>query len=303
MALGILFSLLSAASFSTSAIFAKLGYAQGLSVSQFLQLRFTLAGPLMLVFLLIKDRSLPSLSRSLVLKGLLLGGILYGIQSSCYYNALVYIPASSTSLILYLYPVSVAVLARVFLGQALGRPAVAALATVALGCSLVFFDAFQRSLEPLGLALAFGASATYSIYFVILQVAVRREQALTLTFYVILFAALTFNILGEPSYLLRIDRVGLTYGGGLALFSTVLGLAFLYLAVERLDSAHAAVIFTFEPISVVILSRIVLNERIAVWQIGGMILIVSGIVIRNLYPLRGSPPAQAVQGPSPKRAG
>ena len=48
-----------AACFSSSAIFAKLGYAQGLTAGQILQLRFTLAVPLMLLLLLIKERSLP----------------------------------------------------------------------------------------------------------------------------------------------------------------------------------------------------------------------------------------------------
>ena len=147
-----------------------------------------------------------------------------------------------------------ALLARFFLGQSLGRAALLSLAVVATGCGLVFFDAFRRSLDPLGLALAFGASATYSFYFVILQVAVAKGAAPDPDLLRDPLRRLTFNILGEPAYLLRIDRVGLTYGGGLALFSTVMGLAFLYLGVERLDSAHAAVIFTFEPISVVILS-------------------------------------------------
>ncbi len=282
MALGVLLSLLAAASFSTSAIFAKLAYAAGLNVGQILQLRFTLAVPLMILFLLIKDRTLPNFSRSLVLKGILLGGMLYGIQSSCYYNALLYIPASTASLILYFYPVAVAIMAKLFFKQAIGRVGALALAIVAAGCGLVFFDAFQRSLEPLGLILAFGASATYSCYLIALQVAVRNERPLILTFHVILFAALTFNLLGDSSYLLHIDRPGLIFGGGLALFSTIMGLGFLYLAVDRLGSAHAAVIFTFEPILVVALSRIVLNERIVVWQIAGMILIIAGIIIKNL---------------------
>lgn len=301
MALGVILSLLSAACFSTSAIIAKLGFAQGLTPGQALQFRFSLAVPLMLLLLLVKDRALPPLSRSLVLKGIVLGGILYGIQSSFFYNALLHIPAATTSLILYLYPVTVAILARIVYRQPISRSAAAALATVALGCGLVFFDAFRRSLDPLGLALAFGSSATYSVYLIILQGAVKNERPLVLTFYVILFAALTFNLLGDPSALLRIGRVGLIYGGGLALFPTVLGLGFLYLAVDRLGSAHAAVVFTFEPISVVALSRIVLGERIVFWQVVGMAFIVGGIVIRNLYAARsGAGPQPA---PGPKRPG
>ncbi len=291
MTLGIVFSLLSAISFSTSAILAKLGYAQGLTVSQVLQLRFTLAVPLILLLILLRDRALPRVSLSLILKGLLLGGILYGIQSSCYYNALVHIPASTASLVLYLYPVTVALLARLFFGQRIGRKGFLALVTVVAGCALVFFDAFQRRLEPLGLALAFGAMATYSFYFVALQAAVKNERPMILTFFVIVFAAVSFNILGDPSYLLRISRPGWIYGGSLALFSTVMGLAFLYLAVERLGSAHAAVIFTVEPISVVTLSWLVLHEKIAAWQVAGMVLIVSGIVIKNLVVARKAGPA------------
>ena len=293
MALGVVLSLLSAVCFSTSAILAKLGYAQGLTVIQVLQLRFTLAVPLILVLLLIRDRRLPRVSPALVLKGLLLGGILYGIQSSCYYNALLHIPASTASLVLYLYPVVVALLARLFFppedrpgrGPGPGH-----------GGGRVRTGLFRRLSEKPGaggpgpgfrghgqLFLLHGGPAGGG----------QKRAAHGPDLFVIVFAAVTFNLAGEPSYLLRISRPGWIYGGGLALFSTVMGLGFLYLAVERLGSAHAAVIFTVEPISVVTLSWLILHERIAAWQVAGMILIVAGIVIKNLLAAGRSGPVRA----------
>lgn len=280
--IGGLLAVLSAVCFSTSAIFAKLGFSIGLAPGQLLQLRFTYALPLLAGFILFKDRRALSFRPRLLLIGLILGAVCYSLQSSLYYHALTRIPASTAALILYFYPVAVALLARPIYNLRLDRPAWAALGLVVVGCSLVFYDAFRRSLDPTGLGLAAGAMVTYSFYLIMVQTAVKKERPLALSFHVSLGAALVFNLLGRPADLWSITGWGLVYASGLALISTCLGLTLLYMAIDRLGSAHVAVFSAFEPISILILSYFLLGEHVVAWQMIGAGLIVGGIVLKNL---------------------
>ncbi len=283
---GIVLAVLAALGFSCSAIIAKLAFKDGFSPGLLLQLRFGLAVPFFIIFLLFKDRSLLIPSWPLIYKALLLGGVIYGLQSSFYYRGLTHIPASTAALILYFYPVVVAVLARLFFKQRIKPSSALSLALVVGGCCLVFVDAFQRELEITGLLYAAGAMLTYSFYMNLVQIAVRGERPLQLSFFVVVFAAITFNLLNGPAEFLKIDAAGLLYGGSLALICTVFSVACIYGAIERLGSANAAIFSTLEPVAVVTLSYLVLGEHVVVWQVLGTVFIVAGMIITNLA-LRG----------------
>src|SRR5207244_2262125 len=58
-------------------------------------------------------------------------GVLYVAQSACFFGSLRTVPAAVTSILLYTYPVVVALLARALLGEALGAVGTCALVAAA----------------------------------------------------------------------------------------------------------------------------------------------------------------------------
>lgn len=284
---GLVFALISAAGFGMLSIVAKLAYSHGLTAYELLQIRFTLAVPMMALVLLIKDPSLLKPSWPLLAKTGLLGGVFYGIQSGTFFIGLNYIPAATAALILCFYPVYVAILSWIFLKQRLDRMGIIATLLVLGGCGLVFYDAFLRSFQWLGVLLAMTATLAFSFYLVLTQVFLRKETALGATFYVIVFAALTFNLLAGPDKWLDYDPDSIIYGGIIGLVSTVMAISLLFLAIERIGSTYTSIFSTFEPVCALTAAWLVLDEVIVFWQLAGMSLVIVGIILPNWKGIKG----------------
>ena len=280
---GLVYAVLSAGCFGTLPIFGKLGYGLGLKTWEIVQYRF-LAGALILLFYTAATR--PGLLRvgwRTLGKAALLGTCIYPIQSLCFMGSLAYVPAATTSLILYLYPLAVTLAAAALGRTRINRVVGFSLLLVLAGCGLVFYDAFAREMAPQGVVLALGAMLTYSVYLTLVQSFLRGEQARSLTLYVILFAALFFNLTGGLGPLRALDGTRLALAAGMGLVSSALAVSLLFAAVERVGSAMASIFSSFEPVATLALAALVLGEPVALPQVGGMACIVAGIALPNLH--------------------
>ncbi len=282
---GLCYSVISAVCFGMIAVLAKLGYGLGLDAPTMLQQRFGFGALLLLAWLALRRPSLLRPTPRLLAKAALLGSI-YLVQSSLFFLALERLPASTTALVFYLYPVAVTLLAVPLLGQRLDRCAVASLALVMGGCGLVFHDAFSKGLSGPGLMLALGAMAVFSGYLLLVQFLLRGEEPLRATFYVILFTALGFTLWNGPQGLLEADPRRLGLGLVLGLVPTALAISLLYAAIERVGSAWTSIFSTFEPVATLTAAHLLLAEDVALVQLGGAALIVAGIVLPNARLLR-----------------
>ncbi|MEW5772381.1 MAG: DMT family transporter [Thermodesulfobacteriota bacterium] len=280
---GLVYAVLSACCFGTLAIFGKLGYGLGLATWEIIQYRF-LAGALILLGYTAATR--PDLLRvgpRTLAKAALLGICVYPVQSLCFMGSLAHVPAATTSLILYIYPLAVTLAAAALGRTRINRVVGVSLFLVLAGSALVFYDAFARDMSARGVLLALGAMLTYSTYLTLVQAFLRGEKARSLTLYVILFAALFFNLAGGPGPLLALDGPRLALAAGMGLVSTVLAVSLLFASVELVGSAMASIFSSFEPVATLILAALVLGEPVALPQLGGMACIVAGIALPNLH--------------------
>lgn len=282
MYLGLLFALLSSVCFGIMAVLAKLSYADGLDGLGLQQIRYTLAVPIMALMLGVWKPRLLLPSKSVLLKAVIMGGVLCGIQCPTYFIGVETIPASSASLIVSFYPVTTALLAAYFLGQRIDLATGTAIGLVLAGCALVFLDAFSRPIELKGALLVVISTLTYSVYLVFGQVALRNENPLRATFWVIVMTAVSLNLLAGPGRWSGYDLNDIYWGAVFGLVCSVLGISFLYLALEKVGSAHVAIFASLDPVIGVTGAALVLGEKVVAWQIAGMFLIVTGIILPNL---------------------
>jgi drug/metabolite transporter (DMT)-like permease len=283
---GLIYALISACSFASMAILVKLGYHAGMDGAEMMSYRFTYAAMLLLVVLLIKDRSLLRISHKRLLGCLFLGLVIYWLQTTCFVRALATIPASTTALVLYVHPVVVTLMSAVFFKMKIDRVVALSLTLVIVGCCLVFYDAFLKSVDAAGLLYATGAMVFFSIYLVLVQILLKGLKPLTATFYVMLFASVAFNITaavqGAPLAWLWPNVDTFLIGFALGVFPGVIAVAFLYLAIEKIGSAYTCIFSSIEPVMTLAAAALFLGENIFFLQIGGAALIVVGIVIPNL---------------------
>ena len=207
--LGVLLIMLSAFGFGLMPIFATYAYAGGVNVPTLLFLRFSLAAICLFAYLCWR-RTVWRLRRRELLSLLFLGAVLYTLQSTFYFSAVRYIPASLAALILYLYPVFVAGLAvwleKEHLSLHTVLPAILSLTGIAvvLGAPLGDVDGF-------GVLLAFGAAIVYSVYITLGRRVVAAVSPLMTSAIISAFAALSFLLFGLADSSLQFAFSGATW--------------------------------------------------------------------------------------------
>ena len=65
----------------------------------------------------------------------------------------------------------------------------------------------------------------------------------------------------------------------MAIFSTVIAILFLFEGIKRIGASQAAIIKTIEPMVTVVMSALVLGDRMSLPQLIGGALIIIGIVV------------------------
>jgi drug/metabolite transporter (DMT)-like permease len=283
---GAVYAILSAAGYGALAILGKLAYARGMGAWDIIQVRFLFGVALLLVHAAVFSPGVLRARPRTLAKAALLGFAVYPVQSLCFMSSLQYVPAATSSLVLYLYPMVVAGIAMALGRVRLDRVLAGSLALSAVGAGLVFSDAFAREMAPRGVILALGAMLAYSCYLTLAQTVLRGENPRTVSVYVLLFAALFFNLFGRGEAVLGLDGYGLLLALGLGLIPTALAVSFLFKAVEAVGSAHVAVFSSFEPVATVFLAWAVLGEPLAWPQLTGMAAIVAGVALPGLALLR-----------------
>ncbi len=286
MVQGFLYAIISACCLGTLAIFAKTGLAMGMAPMQIVQYRFTFGAIILFSWLAITRPELLKIRRSGLLKAMVLGVCVYPFQSWFFIKALQYIPAATTSLIYYLYPLLTTLIAVVFMGLRPGRAVVYSLSLILAGCGLVFYNAFAQAVDPRGIWYALICMTTFSIYLTLVQLFTRNDDAKRISVWVILFMAVTCSLISSPLTILDQPLKGWGIALGLGFIPTALAISLLYRAVESIGSAYAAMFSTIEPVTTVLLAAFILDETVDTIQIAGMVLIIAGIVTPNLHLLR-----------------
>lgn len=168
-ATGILLVLVSAAAFGSVALFVKPLYAAGMTVLVLLAWRFITAALVSWGYLLVSSRrraSLRLLTRRRAVILLLLGTLYVG-NSFTYIAALEVVPISLNSIIAYLYPAIVAVMALRLVRRLEGRRAYVALSLSLVGVALALGGVPSGEMPPLwGLALSFANPFIYATWIV-----------------------------------------------------------------------------------------------------------------------------------------
>jgi drug/metabolite transporter (DMT)-like permease len=275
---------LSAAGFSTLAILAKLAYAQGMSLIGILSLRFGGAAVLLVAFLLLRRTRLYfGFRRSVPL--FLLGAVGYAVQASLYVGSLQRIPASVAGLLLYSYPVFVALLAWVFNHRRPSRREWAAMGLALIGVTLTTGPVGNVGrLDALGLGLVLSSAVWYAGYILVSERIVRRAGALVSTAWITLGAFSTFTVAGWVTRSLpgALTPAAGWVMAGMVLFSTILPIGTFLAGMVRVGPTAASLLSTLEPVFTVLLAAWFLAEGLTASQLAGGGLVLAAAVVLSL---------------------
>jgi drug/metabolite transporter (DMT)-like permease len=295
---GILYVVASGLCFGCMPIFARMAFASGIDVPSLLLLRFAIASACMWGLFAREGLALP---RGRVLAVLVaMGALGYAGQAFCYFYAITMASVGLVSLLLYLYPALVAILARIVFGHRLSWVQVAAVAIALAGSALTIGRAGDG--KPLGIALALLAAGIYSAYILTgsrIPVAVSPTAS---TAVITSAATLIFAGLAAAKGLhLPASVAGWGWVLAVALVSTVLAILFFFKGLERVGPVRASVYSTVELMCTLGLAAALLGEPLTVARVGGGVLIVAAVVLLAREELRSSPAAAAATPPALRR--
>jgi drug/metabolite transporter (DMT)-like permease len=275
---GISLVAVSAASFGTLAIFGRYAYAEGMDVLTILFLRFSLSAVVMVALLLSRRQTVP---RGPILMQLLgMGAIGYVGQAFSYFTALKYASAGLVALLLYLYPLFVAILSAVLLHTHITRAKRLALALALAGTALTVGP---QGGQILGALLAISAAAIYSVYIIVGSQVMKQVSAIQSSTVIFAAAGAVFGLLmAANGPHLPTTGTGWAVVGSTVLIATVLPVVTFLAGLERIGPTNAAMLSTLEPVVTVLLAAWLLGEGLQqITLLGGGLILIAVVLVTH----------------------
>jgi drug/metabolite transporter (DMT)-like permease len=280
---------ISAAGFASLSILGKLALELGLNLVTILSLRFGLAALLLALSLKVIMRRRLFFGWRVTIPLILLGSIGYAGQSALYFASLERNPASITSLLLYVYPVFVALLSWVLHRNSPSRREVSAMIIASAGVLFTLSDdvsrlSFDSSVDPLGVFLVLASAAWYAVYIVISDRFVHSVGPWVSTTWITFGAGGSFLMMGLTTRTLdfRLSMGVAMILLAIVLFSTIMALGTFLAGMRRVGPTTASLLSTLEPVFTVVLALLFLDEHLSFIQMFGGTLVLAAVILLTL---------------------
>jgi drug/metabolite transporter (DMT)-like permease len=264
-------------------ILGKVAYAAGVRPMPLLAWRYVIAA---LLIALLNRGPRPPLRQRVRLWAI---GSVFVFNSIAYFRALEQIPASVTALVLYTYPVIVALLAALVGVERLTWRALLATLGAFAGCALTAGGSPAGApLRLSGVAWALAAAVVYASYIVLSSRFGAGVPARVLALHLAQAAAVlcVAFALANGGLALPADPRGLVAVAGIGVVSTVVAMTTFLAGMALIGPTRASVLSSLEVIVTLVLAFVFLGERLGPWQWAGATLILGAVAFQSLGALR-----------------
>lgn len=295
---GFLAAVLSAASYGTNPIWGKYLYEYGLTTHTVLVFRFLAAILLLGAYLFWKRQPVTLSKRDGVT--LLSLGALFAASSLSLYGAFAKMDAGLACTILFVYPIMVAGLMTLFFREKPSRAIWLALAVTAVGLLLLSSPGEAAVFSWNGFWLSILSAFTYAVYIIIVnQSGIGRLPPIQLTFFAMLpcICCLILHslLLNTPetavSWLLPSPvcyALALCNG----IFSTIMPLLALAVAVRQIGATNTSIVGALEPVAAVFFGVAIFHEAFTAKIFFGILLILVSVLLVVLNDRNQTAPPQ-----------
>jgi drug/metabolite transporter (DMT)-like permease len=306
-ATGIGLVVLSSAGYGSGSVLAAPIYATGLDWLTLVEWRFLIGATLAWIWVLASTDRRASLARMPRRQlGVALGlGALFTGNAGTYYAGLETVPAALAGVLVYTYPVVVALLSLRFATRLPGRRPWIALGLAVIGSVLALGGIDVRAAPPLGGLLLIWASALIYSVWIILSARLSGERRdrlgsdapeasrpatdAAVTTAVMMSAtaavyAVAGLVVGRPLDPGRMPPDAWPLLVAVGLGASFLAIQAFYAGAHRIGAAKAALLSTVEPPIIVVLSFLFLHQSLAPIQLAGAALILVAVLVAQTSP-------------------
>lgn len=266
-------------------LFGKQAFSMGLSPFEFLSMRYLFAAVMTFGLVVVRNRSVRKvwLGPRTTAISLMLGVLGYAVFSSFYFLALSRISASMTVILLYTYPVLVAIGGAIFFKEHIPSSRVPAIPMAFLGMVFLVWQDFQIG-QPIGLIFGLCSALFYSVYILLSSHWLKGVDPFASTFWIQLGAGLTLLLVGfeTPSRVVDVITNAWPLIFMIAFVCSVLAMSLFLSGLLRVKSWEASLLSMAEPITGVAVGILFLNEHLSGAQWVGVALVLAALTLVSI---------------------
>ena len=251
--------------------------------------RFVVATAVLALLAQALEGGLPRLDRRMLLLTVLLGFLGVFAYNSFFFAAIRYIPASRAAILVSAGPAVIALTSALALGHNLNRWRWCGIGIAFLGALVVIthgdLPQIVNGALGRGECLMLAAVASWALYTVASQQILGRMSPIAATTYAALWGTIMLALYAIPSVSDLHLRTFTVQNILSILYIAIPGTAIAYWwyfdGVKELGAARAAVFNNFVPVSGVVLSALLLHERLQLSTVLGGLMVLAGVVLTN----------------------
>lgn len=280
---GYLYAVMASCLYAMISVLGKLILHQGTDPFVLILYQYVAATGALAVGIGLFNRKLFRVSRR-ELKVLAVQGIIGAFGTNVFfYLALKYLNAGITSMLLFTNPIFVTVFFAMTGIKKLRVVNYAALAMAMLGSVLVL-DILKSGLgtmPAIGIALGMLSAVTYAFYNVYADMRLMAMNPYTISLYTNLYGILASGaaVLSLHGAVPAVDSTSLIYIGMIAVVAGILPVVFFYRSVAIIGSERTSIVATLELPFTLLIAFLVLSEKLNLFQMGGVLLMLGAAVL------------------------
>ena len=273
--IGLACSVLSSVSYGSAPVFVRFAYEAGAGPLTVLAFRYVMATVVILAALRLAGRSLAMPAGRPF--GGAIAGIFFAVMAYSYLVAIQRIPVSLAALLVFTYPLPVALLGRLR-GEPLRWPRILAITAAFIGLA-VALGVEIGELDLLGIASATVCSLAYAFGVFYFGDATRGADPMVVTLHAVATAALIFVPLAalDGSLALPQTTLGLVGVAGVSV-SYLVGVLAFFAALVRIGPMKAALLAQLEPVVSILCAVLILHEQLSLVQGLGIAVVLGALM-------------------------
>ena len=256
--------------------------------SSFISFARALTGSIFIaLFMLLSGHGLDKKSVLKNLKLLIPSGIAMAFNWICLFEAYRFTGVAVGTLCYYMAPVIVVILSPVFLKEKLTAINVTSVLAAVVGAVLISGVVSGSAKSAKGILLGLAAAALYSTV-VMINKFVKNLSPIETTFVQLSTAAVTmipYILLTEDVTSFVFDRRSVIFTLIVGVFHTGIVYMIYFSSVQKIPAQTTAVFSYIDPVTAIILSAVVLGERLDAVQLIGTFLILAATLFNELAPI------------------
>ncbi len=278
----IIFIVLAGVLWGTSGIFVHYLAPLGLTSLQMTTIRSSVSAVCMVLYAVIKDRSMFAINKKALFMSLISGGAVFFTAFS-YYAAIQLTSVSTAVVLMYTSPIFIMAFSVAFMGERLNLFKLLAVVFMIAGCGLVSGIIGGMKFSPMGIFLGFVSSIAYSTYNIVAKFQMKNQTSpLSACMYCYIFMTIISLVFSTPGNIVTVAVENPAYVwvmAGCGLCTCVLPYFLYTMSLKYLPVGTASALSIVEPMAATFFSVTLLGEKLTVYSVCGIILILGSVFL------------------------